>query len=186
MAVLKKNLFLQGASGMLGGQLVYRSVNGETIVSSRPERRRVISETQRMQNNRFKYASAFAKQAIQDDVLGPIYAAAVVRMIRYQNAYTLAVTDYMKAPEIGDIILESGVCGSKLLVEAYEQPQVSKVLVDILTEDEEIISSGEATITNNGIQWEYVLTHDIPEGGSILVKAYDLPGNVTTKSYTMA
>jgi len=34
MATLKKNLFLQGASGMLGGQLVYRTVNGQTIVTS--------------------------------------------------------------------------------------------------------------------------------------------------------
>ena len=105
MAKLVKNLYLQGASGMLGGQLVYRSVNGETIVSSRPERRRIISETQKRQNTRFKYATVFAKHAIQDDMLGPIYAEAAARMIRYQNAYTLATADYMKAPEIGDILL---------------------------------------------------------------------------------
>jgi len=185
MAKLVKNLYLQGASGMLGGQLVYRSVNGETIVSTRPERRKTISETQRKQNTRFRYASAFAKHAIQDDVLGPIYAEAATRMIRYQNAYTLAITDYLKAPEIGDIHLESGVSGSTLLVEAYEQPQVAKVVVDILAENERVVTSGEASLTDNGIQWAFVLTQDIPEGGSILVKAYDLPGNVTSKVYTV-
>ncbi len=184
MAKLEKNLFLQGASGMLGGQLVYRNVNGETIVSSRPMRRREISETQKRQNTRFKYASVFAKHAIQDDVLGPIYSTAVTRIPKYSNPYVLAVTDYLKSPEIGDLLLESGASGSTLLVESYEQPQVAKVVVDILTEDELVISSGEATLTDNGIQWEFVLTQDIPEGGSILVKAYDLPGNVTAKAFT--
>lgn len=185
MAVLKKNLFLQGASGMLGGQLVYRNVNGETIVSTRPERRRVICETQKKQNTRFKYASVFAKHAIQDEVLGPIYSAAITRISKFSNPYVLAVTDYMKAPEIGDVLLESGVAGSTLLVEAYEQPQVAKVVVEILTEDEHILASGEARLTDNGIQWEFVLTQDVPEGGSVLVKAYDLPGNVTSKAYSV-
>ena len=185
MAVLKKNLFLQGASGMLGGQLVYRNVNGETIVSTRPERRRVICETQKKQNTRFKYASVFAKHAIQDEVLGPIYSAAVSRIPRFSNPYVLAVTDYMKAPEIGDILLESGACGNTLIAEAYEQPQVAKVVVDILTEDEQVLTTGEALLTDNGIQWEFVLTQDIPEGGSVLVKAYDLPGNVARKAYSV-
>ena len=185
MAKLVKNLYLQGASGMLGGQLVYRSVNGETIVSSRPERRRIISETQKRQNTRFKYATVFAKYAIQDDMLGPIYAEAAARMIRYQNAYTLATADYMKAPEIGDILLEGEACGSTLLVEAYNQPQVAKVIIDILTEDARVVTSGEASLTDNGIQWKFVLTQDIPEGGSVLVKAYDLPGNVASKTFTV-
>ena len=89
------------------------------------------------------------------------------------------------APEIGDIELKSGVSGSTMLVEAYEQPQVAKVVVDILTEDEQMLTSGEASLTENEIQWKFTLTQDIPEGGSILVRAYDLPGNVTTKSYSL-
>ena len=144
----------------------------------------MICETQKQQNTRFKYASVFAKHAIQDEVLGPIYSAAITRISKFSNPYVLAVTDYMKAPEVGDILLESGVSGSTLLVEAYEQPQVAKVVVDILTEDEQVLTTGEATLTDNGIQWKFVLTQDIPEGGSILVKAYDLPGNVTSKSFT--
>ena len=185
MARLTKNLFLQGASGTLGDQLVYKRVNGETIVTSKPVGRGEISEAQKRQNMRFKYATVFAKNAIADDVLGPIYAAGADRMKRYQNAYTLAVTDYLRAPEIGDIILESGASGSTMLVEAYEQPQLAKVMVDILAEDESLVASGEATVTDNGIQWEFTLTQDIPEGGAIRIRAYDLPGNVSTKSFAV-
>ena len=185
MTKLKKNLFLQGASGTLGDQLVYRRVNGATIVTTKPVGRGEGSEAQKRHNMRFKYATVFAKNAIADDVLGSIYAAAAARMTRYRNPYTLALTDYLKAPEIGDILIESGAAGSTMLVEAYEQPQLAKVMVDILAEDESLVTSGEATITDNGIQWAFTLTEDIPEGGSIRVRAYDLPGNVSTKSFTV-
>ncbi len=183
MATLKKNLFLQGASGMLGSQLVYRNLNGQTIVSSRPVRRGEGSEAQKRNNMRFRYATSFAKHAIANEVLGPIYEAAAAGITRVRNAYTLAVTDYLRAPEIGDIILPGGASGSRVLVEAYEDPQLAKVEFDIISEDESVISSGKATPTDNGIHWEFTLTQDIPEGGSIRVRAYDLPGNVSTKSY---
>ncbi len=185
MAVLTKNLFLQGASGSLGGQLVYKNVNGRTIVSSNPVSRGEVSEARKRQNMRFKYATVYAKHAIADDVLGPIYAAASARIAKIRSAYILAMSDYLRAPEIGDILMESGAAGSTMLVEAYEQPQLAKVMVDILAEDESIVTSGEATITDNGIQWAFTLTADIPEGGSIRVRAYDLPGNVSTKSFTV-
>ncbi|XOV92237.1 MAG: hypothetical protein ACFHWX_18760 [Bacteroidota bacterium] len=185
MTKLSKNLFLQGASGMLGSQLVYRQVNGQILVSSRPVGRGKGSEAQKRQNMRFKYATAFAKNAIADDVLGPIYAAGVARIPNHNNAYILAMTDYLRAPEIGDLILPSGASGTRVLVEAYEDPQLSRVEFDIISEDERVISSGEATLTDNGIQWEFTLTRNIPEGGSIQVRAYDLPGNVSTKSFTV-
>ncbi len=185
MATLKKNLFLQGASGMLVSQLVYRSMNGQTIVSSRPVGRGEGSEAQKRQNMRFKYATSFAKHAMANEVLGPIYEAAAAGITRVRNAYTLAVTDYLRAPEIGELILPGGASGSRGLVEVYEDPQLAKVRFDIIGEDESVISSGEATPTDNGIQWEFTLTQDIPEGGSIRVRAYDLPGNVSTKSFTV-
>lgn len=185
MATLKKNLFLQGASGMLGGQLVYRTVNGQTIVTSRPERRGEVSEAQKRQNTRFKYASVYAKAAIADEVLGPIYAAITSRLAKYTSAYLAAVTDYLRLPEIGAITLATGVSGSPLLVEALKDSPLAKVEVAILGADERVVTSGEAVLTANGIQWEYVLPQDIPEGGSVEVRAYDLPGNVSTKSFTL-
>ncbi|MEQ8474111.1 MAG: hypothetical protein RIC35_23145, partial [Marinoscillum sp.] len=116
--------------------------------------------------------------AIADEAMGPIYDEAAKRLDKFRSAYQLAVTDYLKSPEIGDITLESGASGSSVLIEAYEDPMVTTVQVAILAEDDTVIESGEATLTSNGIQWEYVLPVDIPEGGKLEVKAYDLPGNV--------
>lgn len=183
MATFKKNLFLQGASGMLGGQLVYKTVNGQTIVSTKPVRRGEATEAQKRQNTRFKYASIFAKAAVTDAVLGPIYAEATKRLSRFRNAYQMAITDYLKSPEIGEILLASGISGSEVLIEAFEDPKLAKVEVAILDANEAVVSTEEATLTSNGIQWRYVLPQDIPENGSLEVRAYDLPGNVATKSF---
>ncbi len=177
MAEIKKNLFLQGASGMLGKQLVYRTDNGKTIVSTRPIRTTEPSESQQKQMKRFKYASIFAKAAIADEVLGPIYSEAAQRLEKFRSSYQLAVTDYLKAPEIGEISFDTTTSGAPVLIEAFEDPQVSKVQVSILADDDSIIESGEALLTSNGIQWEYVLPVDIPEGGKLEIKAYDIPGN---------
>lgn len=47
MAQIKKNLFVQGASGILGKQLVYKTINGKTFISTRPVRTGEASEAQK-------------------------------------------------------------------------------------------------------------------------------------------
>lgn len=183
MATIKKNLFIQGASGMLGNQLVYRNVDGKIIISTKPTRNGETSEAQKRQNMRFKYASIYAKTAIADETLGPIYSDVASRLSKFSSAYQLALTDYLKSPEIGDIWIESGAKDAKILVEAFEDPQLAKVEVAILAEDDSVVQKGEATLTSNGIQWEFILPIDIPEGGKIEVRAYDLPGNESIKFF---
>lgn len=134
----------------------------------------------------FKYASVFAKAAIQDEVMGPIYTEAAQGSDKYRSAYQLAVTDYLKSPQIGNILLDSAISGSPVLIGAFEDPLVAKLEVAILAEDGTTVGSGEALLTSNGIQWEYVLPADIPEGGQLLVKAYDLPSNVASMSFDVA
>lgn len=183
MAQLKNNLFLQGARGMLGKQLVYKTVGDKLIVSTRPVRSTEISVAQKQQNTRFRYAAFYAKKAISDEVLGPIYENATQRLTKFNSAYQLALTDYLKLPEIGDISITSGASGSTVLVEAFKDPQLVKVEVAILAANDSVIETGEATPTSNGIQWQFELPVDIPEGGKIEVKAYDLPGNVESKTF---
>jgi len=183
MARIKNNLFLQGASGMLGKQLVYKTVDGKIIVSARPVRSGEVPEVQKKQNMRFKYASIFAKSVVEDKTLGPIYTEAAQRLKRFKSTYQLALTDYLKAPEIGDITIESGLKDSPILVEAFEDPKLAKVEISILANDDSVTESGEAELSENGIQWRYVLQNDIPEGGKVAVKAFDLPGNESDKTF---
>lgn len=185
MARISKNLYLTGANGMLGSQLVYKKVDGKMIVSSPPIRNAAPTEAQKRQNRRFKYASIFGKSILEDAQYGPVYQAAASKLKAYRSAYQLALTDYLRAPEIGDLVLPSGLAGSVLLVEAMEDPQVTKVIVSILDASDAIVESGLATLETNGIQWSYTLQQDVPEGGQVLVKAYDIPGNVSTKSFVL-
>ena len=184
MATIKKNLFLTGASGMLGNQLVYRNVNGKLVVSSKPISTKT-SEGRRKQNKRFKYATMYAKAALDDERLGPIYTEAASRLSSYNSAYQLALTDYLRSPEVGDLSFVSGSSGNSLLVEAFEDPMINSVTFRILNEDEEIVEEGEATITMNGIQWEYVLQNEIPEGAKVSVVVTDLPGNISNQTFEL-
>ena len=170
---------------MLGSQLVYKTVKGQIIVSTRPVRTVEASEAQKRQIRKFKYATAYAKGAIADDLLGPIYAEAATRLNRVNSAYHLALTDYLKSPEIGDLDLTGSMAGHPILVEAYEDPKLDKVEVTILDGTEAEVAVGEAMLTVNGIQWEYVLPTAIPDEGKIVVRAYDLPGNVSTKVFDL-
>lgn len=183
MATFKKNLYLQGASGMLGGQLVYKTVDGRTVVSSPPVRKSAFSEAQLKQMTRFKYVSAYAKAALVDEQLGPVYDEAFKRLKGFRSAYQLAVTDYLRPPEIGDLHLPNGSGGSKLLIEAFEDPKLNRVEFLILDDNGDIMERGDASIESNGIQWGYVLQSDIPEGGSVRVDVHDLPGNISSKTF---
>ena len=183
MATIKKNLYLQGASGMLGSQLVYKAVNGQTIVSTRPVRTVGASNAQKSQQLKFKYAIAYARQAVADATLGPIYEEATSRITRITSPFQMAVTDYLKAPEIGELDYSSGTAGSPVLVEAIKDPGLDKVEIAILDGDDVVQSVGEAILTSNGIQWEYILPADIPADGKLEVRVYDLPGHVTKKVF---
>lgn len=185
MAKIIQNLYLQGARGMLGKQLVYRTVNGVFIVSTRPIRRAELTEAQKRQNKRFKYATIYGKSILNDPEIGPIYQAAASELNAYRSAYQLAVTDYLRVPEIEDLTYPSGEAGTVLLVEAFEDPQLAKVTFSILDAADEILETGDATLQTNGIQWAYRLQKDVPEAGKVKVDAYDFPGNIATKMYEL-
>ena len=183
MAKITKNLYLQGASGMLGSQLVYKTVNGETIVSTKPVRTVEASESQKNQQRKFKFAISYARQAITDATLGPIYEEATARKRNISSSFQMALTDYLRVAEIGELDFGSGTAGNPILVEAIKDPKLDRVEVAILSSDSMVMSVGEATPTANGIQWSYVLPSDLPANGKVEVRAYDLPGKVAVKVF---
>ena len=61
MARVKKNILMEGLSGGLGQQLVFRQSKGETIVSGSPQNSMEKSLAQRRVANTFLAASAAAK-----------------------------------------------------------------------------------------------------------------------------
>jgi hypothetical protein len=99
MAIIKNNRMMKGASGMLGDVVVFRQVRGKTVMANRPSKPRFQSELQRENRVRFRRASVFAKQAMQDPEKKEYYYLKA-RKLKLPNAYTAALTDYMRKPAV--------------------------------------------------------------------------------------
>ena len=95
MAIGYLNPMLNSLSGMLGKSLVFKTVEGRVIISNRPSAPTKQSEQQRANRNKFKHAAAFAKTAMLDPAKKEYYKKKAKQM-KLPNAYTAAITDYMR------------------------------------------------------------------------------------------
>ena len=99
MAISKNNPITRGLSGMLGGTVVFRNFHGKTIMAKRPTRTGKQSELQRENRNRFREATVFAKASVKDPQKKAYYEDKAKKM-KLPNAYTAAITDFMRKPEV--------------------------------------------------------------------------------------
>jgi len=102
MAIVATNPLLNGLSGRLGKNMVFKMLRGKTIVASRPLAPTRQSEQQRANRNKFKQASEWAKAELIHPGKKEYYED-IGRKLRLPNAYTAAIKVYMRAD--GDQIL---------------------------------------------------------------------------------
>jgi len=69
MAKSRNNIVTAGLSGGIGNQLVFKQVNGETIVAKYPNRKGSSTPKQNALNNKFAKATVYAKNALQNAAL---------------------------------------------------------------------------------------------------------------------
>jgi len=167
MAKVKQNVVMQGISGTLGKNLVFRHMkDGSTIISVKQDfSNRVFSKRQLTHQSRFQEAAAYARVAAKTN---PIYAELAKGTMK--TAYNIALSDWFNPPEIHQIKRQNG----HILIEASDHVLVSKVLVTILDVEDKIVERGEAVFVKD-MNWEYVSATE----GKVKVEAWDLAGNVT-------
>lgn len=101
MAVVKNNPVLEGFSGMLGRTMVFRQMNGKTIVQSAPVRTAPYNEAQRRQQGRFREAMAYARRLLANPEVKAAYTARAKTKGWHLNAFNLAVSEYLSTKEVG-------------------------------------------------------------------------------------
>lgn len=157
MAQVKNNFSIEGISGKIGKQIVFRQVNGKTIIAARPHRNPTTHPTLINQNNRFRLASAYAKKALADPVLKEEYTAEAKKR-GIINPYNMAVSDYMKTPQISQVNT-SAYTGKQIKepinIEVTDNFKVIAVKVSIIRQSS-IIEEGYATFSTN--IWQYYTT----------------------------
>ena len=167
MAKIRKNMVVQGLSGLLGDQLMFRRLrDGRTIVCAKPDfSRRVLSQDQKAHHAKFKQAAAYARHAAQTE---PLYAQLAAGTMK--TAYNMALADFFHPPMIHRVKW----VGPVVQIHATDDVKVAGVRVTILDEAGHVVEQGEA-IQAGGEIWRY----QAQQAGSVLVEAWDLARNVT-------
>jgi hypothetical protein len=179
MAKSKNNVITYGLSGKVGDLLIFRQLDGQTIVSKPPVQSKSPSEKQKAQRRRFQEAVFYAKEAVETPELAELYAAAAKKG---KKPYALAVADFLNAPDINEVDLSAyhGAAGDTIRINVSDDFAVKNVTVEIVSDSGETLEEGEA-VHKVGNLWIYTATTEINDltGKRIVVSAFDIPGNVT-------
>jgi hypothetical protein len=93
MARINGNVLLEGTSGAIGKDVVYKVINGKTFVTKYPDRSRVIyTEQQLGYRQTFAKAAKFASEIVNDPVKKAAYPVE-----GRSSVYHAALKDYMTA-----------------------------------------------------------------------------------------
>ncbi len=169
MVQVRKNIVVQGISGGIEGLVFRQMPDGRTYVSRKPDfSRRKFSRGQREHQGRFQKASAYAREAAKRH---PIYAELAKGTVK--SPYNVALSDWFHAPVIDAIERSGGV----IRVQARDNVMVAKVEIAILDEAGSALVTGLASQSGEDV-WEFASDAE----GRVLVKAWDLAGNVTEGS----
>jgi len=183
MATVEENLITKGLSGRLGKSVYFRQWGGKTILCEMPARNKKlpVDEDHKRRMSRFREATEYAKQAMNDQELKQAYKR---KCTGRQHAFSKAIQDYLTSPVIQEIDLSNytGEIGSFILINATDTFRVKQVQVRI-EEQSKVIETGFAQREGDTDWWRFIATvpYFTSENGKVIVSAYDLPGNETTK-----
>ncbi len=187
MAKSKDNLIMQGTSGRVGRNLVFRLKGDQTIIAkrARPKTNREYTSDHKSVMNRFTRAALYAKAAIQDPQLKAAYQA---KANVNQTAYNVAFRDYIVKPYVAllDDTGYQGNTGEKISLLIKDVLQVVDIRVEILDSNDAVIESGVATVApadRTNTQWNYTMTEDNPdyENSKYRITLTDTPGKKTVE-----
>ena len=178
----ESSLGFEGFSGRIG-RWSFQRRNGRTFIRRRPARS-ASTEAQIDVQRRFRLAASYAKAVAADPMLRIPYEP--VAASRKASLYQVAMTDYLRPPEVGSLVLEgfTGVMGNPVKVIAFDDVDVMSVTVAIRAEDDTLLEQGAAVRV--GTEWVYTTTMAHPQGTpvSITATAADRPGNKGSKMVT--
>ncbi|MEK6478164.1 hypothetical protein WJR50_11535 [Catalinimonas sp. 4WD22] len=136
---------------------------------------------------KFKEGAQYASKAILDPNIKAAYAE---RARPGLSAYSVALTDFLKAPDISlvDFSQYDGKKGSQLIIRASDDHMVAEVSVAIYDVNGVLLEEGSAIPEENGLDWTYATQKATTEvqGNRLEIRATDLPGNRSQRSEVVA
>jgi hypothetical protein len=99
MATVSTNPIINSLSGRLGKTLVFKRWGDKTILARYAKPKKKQSEQQKQNRSKFREAAHWAKIILKDPVRKAYYQNKA-RKLGLPNAYTAAITDYMRKPNV--------------------------------------------------------------------------------------
>lgn len=145
MAKVTRNPVVRGIQGSIGN-LVFREMpDGKTWVSAKPDfSSRKFSKGQKSHQQRFKEASAYAREASKRE---PIYAELAAGTIK--SPYNIALSDWFHPPVIHEVVQQA----QRVQIRASDNIKVVEVSVMILNEKGKVIEKKNAVQVGKDL-WE--------------------------------
>lgn len=185
---ISEGLFTKGLRGMVGGTMVFKRVNGETVVSAAPQRgTNVPTIGQMAQRQKFRLASFYAIRATSDPALLAVYTA-VGQTKGTKNLRAVMMADYFDSPEILTCKVEDNTLqpGTKILaILAISYVRVKSVSVSVIDPGGLVVEDGYAALGPDSQTWMYEFQNEanLIANVSFNITAISLPGNVTNRSF---
>lgn len=168
---------MYGASGKVGG-LIFRQINGKTVVSAYHSPRPKRTALQLVFNNKMREAAWHARDAMCNPATRAHYEKKKKRL-NVSSAYTAACTDFLRHGQI-EMIDTSGYGKGIIKVKAHKADLgFEDVTVKLYTE-KGVLTEGRAVSGSQG-RWMFRTAMRLPriEEVTIVVEAKDKTGNIT-------
>lgn len=187
MSNTKDNVLTKTYRGKFGDQMIYRNRDGMSIMAKPPKRSmKPPAESQLIVRRKFKLATRWAKQALQDPNTLAEYKARASGM---KTPYILAVTNYLRPPQVYEIISSgyTGESGSRINVVVTDDFRVTGVRVKITDAAGILIEQGSCLENLPEDCWVYTATMVVTDltGLVITAEAYDIPGHTGSLQKTL-
>jgi hypothetical protein len=184
MAHSRTNLITLGFSGKLGNQVIFRNINGQTVMSNFPGRKHKKAVGKQVETcHRFREASQYAKAVLKNPEMLAAYRA---KAKTGQTAYNVAVADYLTSPVVTGIDTSTyhGHAGDKITVSAKDNFRVKEVIVMIMGPVGEKLEQGACIPGVSEVHWHYTAQTNMENTSGLTARAFvkDYPGNTAELS----
>jgi hypothetical protein len=163
--------------------IVFRRNLDRILNQSQQDNTKIVKNPDQDYQLHLQQAMIYAKSQMLQEESKEVYDAMVKN--EDQTAYTIAVADFLNAPDIQEVDLTnySGKIGDTIRVRATDDFKVAQVIVSIIDVDGSVVESGDAIQQGDSNDWIYYITaHNLDfDGDKIVIQASDLPGNLSQK-----
>ncbi|MBT1706194.1 hypothetical protein [Chryseosolibacter indicus] len=179
MAYVKENDLTEGLSGKFGPKFVFKQLRGKTIVARRSKAVKTQSALQNDNRLRFKKATEYAK-AMMLIAEKKAYYWKKAKKQKLPNAYTAAISDYLRKPEIIESTISVHNAEVTLKARAAKRDFAIKVMkVIAVGKDGAVVEQAE--ITKDFGYWRYKFKDKKEMLSKIILIVQDHAGNIISK-----